>query len=606
MLILMIFIGVINANPGFFEKEWKEKNSETFADFIEASPSTEVPTINLNIDFADTVRKVLPTIFNHNSNPWIGTKFLTSTKAIEQLRRLEIADMRLPGGNWSNQWMWDGTLPTDVRDNYAADIKGPPNQNWTMATDDLIALCDSVDARPQPCVNYSLARYFTSSDRVQKAASYAASWVRDLNISKNKGAKYWEVGNENYGPWQAGYTVSDLGQITASEYGKDFTVFADSMRAADPSIKIGAVIMPEEGKYNNWSEGVIPEVVNHADYLIIHDYFTFASNINDVPLEAVLDSIVRIKEDIQRVKDMVTTLTSKNGDSIPVALTEYNVRAGMKDNAMVSNLFVTMTLGEAIEAGYGLVNIWDIANGYKANEGDHGLLSRNNPNVEDYTAHPTFFAYYYFQRMFGDVMVKSTHEENKLYCYSSKFSNGDAGLILVNPTANQKTITINMKNFTTGDRLYWYTLKSDDPEDWTIEINDNRGPLNGFGPDNYWNILPYSSLADSIIKFTLAPWSSNYVMVEGNKSTKIESKKNVINLIDLKLSNRNGVLKVNLSKAIKNGDIKIYSIDGKILKDFNVTDKDIVDINISDLASGSYLVEFRSGNTNSYSKFIKH
>lgn len=605
ILILLIFIATSFAGPGFFEDEWKEKSAESFSNYTETSPSNGVSTININVDFSDTIRKVLPTIFNHNSNPWIGTKFLQSEKAIDQLNRLEIADMRLPGGNWSNQWMWDGSLPTDVRDNYAADIKGPPNQNWTMNTDDLIALCDSVNARPQPCVNYSLARYYTSEDRVQKAASYAASWVRDLNIVKKKGAKFWEVGNENYGQWQAGYNVSDLGQITGSEYGKDFTIFADSMHAADSTIKVGAVLIPDEGKYNNWSEGVLPEIGNHADYLVIHDYFTYASDLNTVPLEAVLDSIVRIKGDFDRVQKMVAEHTDKSLDHFPIALTEYNVRAGMKDNAMVSNLFVTMTLGEAIEAGYGLVNIWDIANGYKANEGDHGILSRNNPNVENYTAHPTFFAYYYFQKMFGDIMVKTSHNKNKLYCYSSRFSSGEAGVILVNPTASEKTVTVNMNNFTTSDRMYWYTIKANDPEDWTIEINNSRGPDLGFGPDNFWEILPYSSTAESNFDFTLEPWSSNYILVEGATQTSKFEKNESIKTANLNIKQSRNLLKINFPEHANKGNLEIYTFNGRLAKSVNISGKSNINIDIHNLAKGSYMVKYENSTHKLFSRFIK-
>ena len=48
------------------------------------------------------------------------------------------------------------------------------------------------------------------------------------------------MGNENYGPWQAGHTVNGV-QISGTDYGNIFNGFVDSM-AADPTIKIGAVI----------------------------------------------------------------------------------------------------------------------------------------------------------------------------------------------------------------------------------------------------------------------------------------------------------------------------------------------------------------------------
>ena len=43
--------------------------------------------------------------------------------------------------------------------------------------------------------------------RVELAAEYAAGWVKDANIKRGLGIKFWEIGNENWGKWQAGYNV---------------------------------------------------------------------------------------------------------------------------------------------------------------------------------------------------------------------------------------------------------------------------------------------------------------------------------------------------------------------------------------------------------------
>ena len=104
-----------------------------------------------------------------------------------------------------------------------------------------------------------------------------------MNNDLNANIKYWEVGNENYGSWQAGYEVNG-NQIDGTDYGSIFNVFVDSMKAADPSIKIGAVIFPHDNNYNNWTRKVLQQVENSADFLIIHDYFKRKNNPNNVNL----------------------------------------------------------------------------------------------------------------------------------------------------------------------------------------------------------------------------------------------------------------------------------------------------------------------------------
>lgn len=66
--------------------------------------------------------------------------------------------------------------------------------------------------------------------RVASAAHMAADWVR----FDNGRTKYWEIGNENFGDWEAGYRINTAnnhdGQpefATGLLYGQHLKVFAD-------------------------------------------------------------------------------------------------------------------------------------------------------------------------------------------------------------------------------------------------------------------------------------------------------------------------------------------------------------------------------------------
>jgi hypothetical protein len=60
----------------------------------------------------------------------------------------------------------------------------------------------------------------------------AAAWVHYANKVKGYGVKYWELGNEMNGHWEAG------GPWGAKEYAHQFIRFAEAMKAEDPSIVI--------------------------------------------------------------------------------------------------------------------------------------------------------------------------------------------------------------------------------------------------------------------------------------------------------------------------------------------------------------------------------
>src|SRR5690606_33509156 len=103
----------------------------------------------------------------------------------------------------------------------------------------------------------------------------------------NGRTKFWEIGNESNGSWQAGWRINTTnnkdGQpeiITGALYGKHFRVFADSMRKAaneiGAEIFIGAQLLAEPpanwwtNTDKNWNAGVFQEAQDLPDYYIIH------------------------------------------------------------------------------------------------------------------------------------------------------------------------------------------------------------------------------------------------------------------------------------------------------------------------------------------------
>lgn len=516
------------AGQGFFEENWQLKTfvapQSTIADNIPSQSADVQVTVNAQ----DTVNKVLSSVFSNNMNAWTGKRLDNSNKVwedpetVRHFSNLSHETMRIPGGNWSNIWLWDGTIHWQLKDNYAADINSLPTTTWSMTTEELLEFCRVVGSEPQICVNYSLARYIDEPDPVAKAAHYAAEWVRDVNIKRGLGVRYWEVGNENYGRWQAGYDVAG-DTITADEYGRDFCVFADSMKAADPTIKIGAVIFPFRTGTNveNWTQDVVAQVQNHADYLIVHEYFTWAPDYNSITAQEVLDAKVLIAEGLGEVNQMVQENTDKPSGYFPLAMTEYNMRAGDKNTTHVCGLFVAEALGEFIKHGFGLVNIWDALNS-KGFE-DHGLLTRREEGAEDCIPHPSFFPYYYYKMYFGDVMVDATSDNQDVYVYASRFSSGHVGMVVVNESAQEKTVEFSVNGFEPGGKLYRYEIAADSLTTRVFTIN-GEGPPEGkiYGPRNYEEIAPYASeISNGAVRISAKKYSVNYMVVEPETTTDV-------------------------------------------------------------------------------------
>ncbi|MFD0392375.1 hypothetical protein ACFQ3Z_04465 [Streptomyces nogalater] len=87
----------------------------------------------------------------------------------------------------------------------------------------------------------------------------AAGWVRYANITKDYGAKYWEIGNEIYGNghYGSGWEHDDHADKSPREYARQVRAYAEAMKAVDPTVRIGAVLTAP----GEWPDGVVGEEI---------------------------------------------------------------------------------------------------------------------------------------------------------------------------------------------------------------------------------------------------------------------------------------------------------------------------------------------------------
>jgi hypothetical protein len=333
-----------------------------------------------------------------------------------------------------------------------------------------------------------------------------------MNFTLGANIKYWEVGNENYGSWQAGYIV-DGDTIDGTKYGDIFNVFADSMKAADNSIKIGAVLFPQDGIYNNWSKKVLPKVEDKADFLIIHDYFRRKPNPNNVTYQEMLTSLDEVEQDINNVNDMVSSYTNKPSGYFPIAMTEFNSKTGEREISMANAIFVVQAIAEQIKNGFSSSILWSFQNGFDSYGGDHGMTARNSPVLNDHSPRPVYYAYHYLQQFLGDQMVFSYSSDSTVRSYVSRFSSGEdaLGFLLVNTSSDSKIVELDNSSVGNRNNFYWYELYANNETDKKVYINGQTNLLNEGGPENY-NLIPaYFREVNSNYKFELKPYSVNFI-----------------------------------------------------------------------------------------------
>lgn len=98
-----------------------------------------------------------------------------------------------------------------------------PDYTGNMDFEQFMSVCRMLTPPAEPLITIN---FFTGTTQEAK------DWVYYANVHKNYGIKYWEIGNENSGNWEAG------GPVSPEFYGKRFIDFYDAMKEADGSISV--------------------------------------------------------------------------------------------------------------------------------------------------------------------------------------------------------------------------------------------------------------------------------------------------------------------------------------------------------------------------------
>lgn len=537
-----IYLPVDPSTPssiGFFSGSWQAKSFAVPGTAAGLTPSATV-TDTLTIDANKVLVKVPGYVYGNNSDLWM-TQIVDQPSLMGYLKDLSPRIIRAPAGSASDVYFWNDTTaaPADAPANLL-DASGKASAanywyggntgSWTLSLANYYTMLSQTGSTGIITVNYGYARYGTSANPVATAAHLAADWVR----YDNGRTKFWEIGNESYGNWEAGYqidvTQNKDGQpaiITGALYGQHVKVFADSMRAAaqqvGATIYIGATLYQQvavpgdNASVQTWNQGVLSQAGNVPDFYIVHDYFTpYKTN------SAAADILNTATTVPAAVMGYIQQQVSAAGLAMkPVALTEWNIQAtGSKQNvSYIAGIHAAKTLGAIIKNGFGEASRWDLANGW-SNGDDQGMFnSGDEPGAPKWNPRPSFYYMYYFQRFMGDRMVYDTLNaiNSDLTTYSSTFSSGQAGSIIVNSGTYNHNVAINFKHWPAGASYYWYVLTGGtDNGDFSGQVYVNgAGPSTATGgPLNYAVLPAYKGSLSGTIKLAVPAHSVVYLAAD--------------------------------------------------------------------------------------------
>ncbi|HEX9539506.1 MAG TPA: alpha-L-arabinofuranosidase, partial [Streptosporangiaceae bacterium] len=176
-------------------------------------------TVNVSVNAGEGLGTIPSTAYGLNSAVWDSQMNVPQVQGLLQQAGVEM--LRYPGGSYGDIYHWqDNTAPGG----YVAPGTG---------FDAFMGTVKKIGAQPMLIANYGTG-----------TPQEAAAWVQYANLTKGYGAKYWEIGNEIYGNgyYGADWEADNHATKSPATYASNVLQYASAMKAADPTIKIGAVL----------------------------------------------------------------------------------------------------------------------------------------------------------------------------------------------------------------------------------------------------------------------------------------------------------------------------------------------------------------------------
>jgi hypothetical protein len=484
-----------------------------FIDDLRLAAKPAPATVHVSVSATQAVRKVDGKVFGINQVAWDPNVNTPATAAI--LNDIGSTCMRWPGGSWGDGYHWT---------NEAWNAGATSPRNWGSFSKDFIALATNIHSDAFIIVNYGTS-----------TPEEAAYGVRMFNITNHCNFKYWEVGNEVGGSWEWDWnTNAPWKDHDPWTYAMRFTNYYAQMRAADPTIKIGAVaditedgtsnytnhpvVNPRTGvTHNGWTPVMLTYLRSNnciPDFLIEHNYGPTAGDTQDLLYSRVWASHAA------SLRQMLTDYLSDAGTNVTLEVTECGTGGDRQGNSLPGGLFYADSIGQILQTEFNSRLWWDLRNGT-------GTITDSDPEFYGWrtnadgsvlgdggivyglggvgSAYPTYYCAKLMPHFAadGDTVVAATSDYPLLASYAVRRVNGALSLLVVNKSSSSNlTAAINLAGYvpSPGATTWSYGIPQDNAAATGIGSPDiAQGSFSGAGASFSYSFAPYSATVITMI-----------------------------------------------------------------------------------------------------------
>ena len=335
------------------------------AGLLQAQPKTSTGTTRVKIDAEQIVSRVNPMIFGqfieHLGRCIYGGIYEEGSPlsdaqgfrkdVLEAVRRLNPPVIRWPGGNFASSYHWeDGVGPKDQRP-ARFDTAWFARESNRFGTDEFVEYCRRANAEPYLCINLGTGTIQEAANWVEYCNSsgdtHYANLRRKHGHAQPHNVKYWGLGNEVYGIWQAGHK-------SAEDYAKMALEAGKLMKWIDPSIRLIAC-----GATPEWNTTVLGVLGPIVDFISVHfyaagdDYYDLLASVNRAEeLLKLTDSAIEVWDARRRAARPVGNIGFPTVDKrVEIAFDEWNIwyrRRDGRDRAVSNKIEEPYNLRDAL------------------------------------------------------------------------------------------------------------------------------------------------------------------------------------------------------------------------------------------------------------------
>jgi hypothetical protein len=290
--------------------------------------------------------------------------------------------LRLPGGSWSDEFIWNGN---GVRDGKEFDRSKLRNGQWQVDYSDYAPGFRLANPSPSPGalsdfhgnIDVKALHEYVRSRGAEAIVTVnagvgtpemAAEWVR---FARKNGFKvaYWEVGNELDGEWELGHFNQDGKSVDAAEYAKRFRAFSKAMKAMDSSVKVGGPACSTDEL--PFVEELIRDSGDLLDFISFHTYPVLGGRVTAAQRFATADDVA---EAAAKIHEWVEKYQPGRRDEIKIGVTEWHkqVMETRPTVDLTSGLWSCLFIGSMAQSGVDFANLWDMFSDTES--GGHGLF----------------------------------------------------------------------------------------------------------------------------------------------------------------------------------------------------------------------------------------